>query len=733
MNTYTKEVEAVLGTKFQSLQSPSLRLEKFLKLEKNGKKEEIEGVIEAYKRKPNLSRFSFSSIPDSTTMKLKLAGRLIINQAGGILENANLCLHRHFGYPYIPGSAVKGVARHAAWCAWKNAIDEDRVEEAKELAQKIAFTFGFPTGEKNLDKTLKNDFPELFGEKGKYASFAGTVSFLPAIPLEDAELVTDVLTPHGGNDYTNPVPNFFLAVEKDSTWQFTLAPRPRNVECNVFTVNSGSALSFAQEYLLKGLTANGVGAKKVAGYGSFVDIKAASNDFIELTLASPGFLGGASHDKKDDTDLRVSSLRGILRWWWKTLYRDILTHDDLDKLENLVWGSTAGSSMISLHLSTIQKKISLYDYKDRFYVKEDFARLHNIDTRKTGIFYLSYGMDEMNHDEKRQRYYVEPGAKWKLSIDTRNNQNKYIVFGKEVNADEIRKQALIALSLLCQFGGIGSKSRNGFGSLIWKDKIPLNECIEQAKIFCKKIGLFTFDNRRTEYSWSSALTAELTLPVVDPWTVIDRLGMGIQNFAASYKHCKDKAVLGLPRQIHGPKRDPMSHQSQSSHQRPEQLVPDLNEAQNGAKTRFASPVCYHIEPHEGKTLLRITAFPSGMIRNEEISKKLLMELKEHLVKTLPEKFTGQAISRSSPTRYSQAQHDKSINQVDGVKAGSKIKGILLEEKTKKGGWLAETDVFGKGSIQNTAEVPIDKKPGDTVDLMVAIAKAGAAQYKWIKA
>jgi CRISPR/Cas system CMR subunit Cmr6 (Cas7 group RAMP superfamily) len=45
----------------------------------------------------------------------------MVNMAGGVMENAGLCLDR-FGLPYIPGSAVKGCARRTAlaalreWC-----------------------------------------------------------------------------------------------------------------------------------------------------------------------------------------------------------------------------------------------------------------------------------------------------------------------------------------------------------------------------------------------------------------------------------------------------------------------------------------------------------------------------------------------------------------------------------------------------------------------------------------
>ncbi|MBM3883417.1 MAG: hypothetical protein FJ387_27545, partial [Verrucomicrobia bacterium] len=43
----------------------------------------------------------------------QLRSRLLVNMAGGVMENAGLCLDR-FGVPYVPGSAVKGCARRMA-------------------------------------------------------------------------------------------------------------------------------------------------------------------------------------------------------------------------------------------------------------------------------------------------------------------------------------------------------------------------------------------------------------------------------------------------------------------------------------------------------------------------------------------------------------------------------------------------------------------------------------------
>ncbi|MGO9814880.1 MAG: type III-B CRISPR module RAMP protein Cmr6 [Isosphaeraceae bacterium] len=57
---------------------------------------------------------------------------------------------------------------------------------------------------------------------------------------------------------------------------------------------------------------------------------------------------------------------------------------------------------------------------------------------------------------------------------------------------------------------------------------------------------------------------------------------------------------------------------------------------------------------------------------------------------------------------------------DVPQPGIRVQAVLLEEKTKKGGWKAKHDSSGlDGPIQNTGDVPGDKRPGDKVILIVA--------------
>jgi len=231
--------------------SSSLRLSKFVKTgDRADSKAEVDWVCKGQMGAPP---FSLSEIPGTETLRMKTKARLIINQSGGILENANLALHRHFSCPYIPGSAVKGVARHAAWCEWKDCDEEEQEVNARILAE----VFGNPTGDEELDKVLS--------EKYMVDEHSGKVSFLPAFPVSHFKLETDILNSHEGK---NPVPVFFPAVAPGSVFEFATKPLKRG---SIFSLEELSM--FATGYLKDGLEHYGIGAKTAAGYGWFEEVQ----------------------------------------------------------------------------------------------------------------------------------------------------------------------------------------------------------------------------------------------------------------------------------------------------------------------------------------------------------------------------------------------------------------------------------------------------------------------------
>ena len=275
-----KSVRLVLGDDFSRCDSPSLRLEKFVRVpEKKAdkkekeredalKKEEIQAVIDRVNSLSEKGTFSGCIPPlppGAKEIRAPLGGRLIVDPSGSLIEHAGMKLHPHFGMPFVPGSSVKGVARHAAWCEWRDADEKDKAG----IAERIASVFGYPTNEKKLDEAL-----EAAGTPVK----AGSVCFPDAFPTGPAPLAPDIVNVHHREYYLRtedasknllhpvalddeqPVPNFFPAVEKGAEFRFAVAPGPRSTE---------EDLAFAEKALVSAITLHGVGAKTAAGYGWF--------------------------------------------------------------------------------------------------------------------------------------------------------------------------------------------------------------------------------------------------------------------------------------------------------------------------------------------------------------------------------------------------------------------------------------------------------------------------------
>ena len=168
------------------------------------------------------------------SVTLRAASRVIVGLGAESVLETNLRLHRIYGFPIIPGSALKGLARAYA-----------------ELVEG-----------KNENDPL---FADVFG-KGPPDAQAGKVIFFDAIPANPAtlKLELDVMNPHYAPyyqgaappaDYHNPVPVFFLTIGAGSEFLFAVVSKEEQLAHQ------------AKEWLTKALKEMGVGAKTVAGYG----------------------------------------------------------------------------------------------------------------------------------------------------------------------------------------------------------------------------------------------------------------------------------------------------------------------------------------------------------------------------------------------------------------------------------------------------------------------------------
>ncbi len=200
----------------------------------------------------------------STTFKLRTTSRLMVGLANGVLENAGCTLHPLFGFPVIPGSALKGIARDAAAVLGKQA--------------EIQSLFGGTPGN---DANMRQ----------------GDVSFVDAYALltpNQADLELDIVTPHfqkyyGGTGNPNaldeepPIPSVFPAVCVGVTFEFALIVHPTRLN----NQQAKQALEVTKECLVYGLTHFGIGAKTASGYGRFGALEAASQSIRQDLFPPP--------------------------------------------------------------------------------------------------------------------------------------------------------------------------------------------------------------------------------------------------------------------------------------------------------------------------------------------------------------------------------------------------------------------------------------------------------------
>ncbi|MEI8045037.1 MAG: type III-B CRISPR module RAMP protein Cmr6, partial [Verrucomicrobiota bacterium] len=193
----------------------------------------------------------------------QLEGRLAINLADSLIQNAGICLDRLFGLPFVPGSAIKGVCRHAALEELKAA----GVDVQRSLFNVFRAVFG--TADNDFTNGELRPFQHLLLGQGENQK--GAIAFLPAYPVNEAQVVVDLTNVHYPDYYRSgrvedlqrerPQPNPFPAVESGAQFAFCLVLNGIN--------NDSTLLESATRWLETALTVRGLGAKTASGYGWF--------------------------------------------------------------------------------------------------------------------------------------------------------------------------------------------------------------------------------------------------------------------------------------------------------------------------------------------------------------------------------------------------------------------------------------------------------------------------------
>lgn len=560
----------------------------------------------------------------------------------GVLENAGLCLHPLYGFAYLPGQGLKGVARAYAETVWRPAQASPEVARAT-----VDRVFG-PGPEEDGSSDSASTGPAVAVEATgieETASAVGTVVFHEAWPTAWPTLERDIVNSHHSEYYRSEgtvpptdseEPNLvsFIAVRTNCAFGFAVSARGGR-SCD-------EDVAQAIEWLRGGLAVLGVGAKTAAGYGHFdvsmseghaspalLGIRDRETKEFTLQLVTPAFLAGARQNETD-CDLRAPTMRGLLRWWWRTMHVGFVNTKELRALEDEVWGSASRSGAVAVRVRRVPQpslKIPQFDRQSLMTVQGLRTRLATMEPRSKrtqGLKFASYGLNDPKkpHGPLVVRHFRTPGEQWVVTLSARHTT---------AGATTILEQAWWALWLLCRFGGVGAKTRHGFGSLqdvgglnnvpgeggipddLWASGERLRSStglagrgFEVRKVLSPSLKyavdqhlLFTFN-----------LTGIAGTDTAASWKALDLLGSAAQESAASRRHHDSKLMLGAPRMgLHLP----------------------------GVPDRYASPVIYHLVKPQAAAdpwRVRVSVFPAltnpSLERQREYLKVIVGEVGRYL-------------------------------------------------------------------------------------------------------
>jgi CRISPR-associated protein Cmr1 len=331
-------------------------------------------------------------------------------------------------------------------------------------------------------------------------------------------------------------------------------------------------------------------------------------------LITPMFGGGVEvngpqkpHDPR--TPIRIPSIRGQLRFWWRACNpTEVTTAEQLFEDEEALWGSTKQPSRVQICLVGDQPRATPVEVFSQPPGKTYWRVNRENEAIAYGVFPLQPPQKPKNNEQRR------PGVLWRI------DQEITLHFRLPENLKNSVHEALNAWSL---FGGIGGRTRRGFGAVEFVRASPpefaprsatdlLKQFLDRPKIQgVPSLAGATLTTRTSPHSepraaWGDALfslhqfrqgfgIARNGVPIRpgrSRWPEADQL----RRHAGTYyrDHERDhkpehpvqkfpRAAFGLPIVFHF--KDSAPQQNRSPDPSDMTLLPDLE-----GSTRFASPL-----------------------------------------------------------------------------------------------------------------------------------------------
>lgn len=264
---------------------------------------------------------------DGLTFNVNFNWRVRVGGNRGFLDLLLPVFHPVFGIPYIPASTLKGVAR-----SWAK----------KQGNEEIANLLGTLDGSKAI---------------------AAKVQFLDAFPLKPC-LGIDVATPQyhwrGEEVKYSPEPHPLLTMEQPQLL-IGLCPTSLGNQSQVETVKNW----------LENALKNGIGSRVSSGYGRALG--STSSNFkktFDFEFWTQGIYGhnppARDNNYQGTTEFRPTSVRGILRFWFRAIALSLYPVNTAMELEELMFGKLSQLGKISLNtIVNLPNKKNPYLYEGK--------------------------------------------------------------------------------------------------------------------------------------------------------------------------------------------------------------------------------------------------------------------------------------------------------------------------------------------------------------------------------
>lgn len=247
---------------------------------------------------------------------------------------------------------------------------------------------------------------------------------------------------------------------------------------------------------------------------------------FECEVITPMFLSGAD---TNTPELRPPSFKAAMRFWWRA------TNGNLDikclkEKEAKIFGGSGekeGKSKILINIENLELKTSIDPLPSR-----KVQCLHKVGTSVSILDYLTFGPCSYDRNLSQNVYnrkYINTGSKFNLII--RYNDDKEL----------IKKEVIIFLIyLISSVGGVGAKSRNGFGRFhinkIFDGDKESKDYIINTKNLIEDIS--KIKNDRADYTAFSKDTTIFKLKnqndLQESWE------KSLQELGAIYKECRER-------------------------------------------------------------------------------------------------------------------------------------------------------------------------------------------------